>query len=160
MNPPPITSVAARAALVCWLLLATSVLTRADEPSPQPDPGERISHASEIWKLIADQTFYGRYNPNGKSWAEYQSSDGRTAYKENDCIYAGHWSIKDDLVCYRYDAINHGQPACFALFRHGKELDFYMPGSDGKWFLNAYTTDRQPGNPDKMPVDGQSCVGV
>src|SRR5262249_36187538 len=78
MNPPPITSVAARAALVCWLLLATSVLTRADEPSPQPDPGERISHASEIWKLIADQTFYGRYNPNGMSWAEYQSTDGRT----------------------------------------------------------------------------------
>jgi hypothetical protein len=35
-----------------------------------------------------------------------------------------------------------------------------MPGLNGQWFLNAYTTDRRSGNPDKMPVEGQSCVGV
>ena len=35
-----------------------------------------------------------------------------------------------------------------------------MPGVNGTWFLNAYTTERRPGNPDKMPVEGEPCVGA
>ena len=61
-------------------------------------------------KLLTDQTLYGRYNPGGKPWAEYQSPDGRTAYKEENCTYAGHWWIQDDLVCYRYDPSTRASP--------------------------------------------------
>ena len=35
-----------------------------------------------------------------------------------------------------------------------------MPGMNGTWFLNAYTIDRRPGNPDRMPVEGEPCVGA
>ena len=53
-----------------------------------------------------------------------------------------------------------GQAACFALFHQKDQLSFYIPGINGEWFLNAYTTERRPGNPDRMPVEGQACVGV
>lgn len=132
---------------------------RAQEES-QPDPADRISDRREIEKLLTDQTFYGRYSPGGKAWSEYQSPDGRTAYKEENCIYAGHWWIDGDLVCYRYDSFNQGRPACFAIFRNGAELSFYMRDFSGEWLLNAYTTEHRAGNPDKMPVEGQACVGV
>ena len=144
--------------------LAVSAAALAQEAAP-PDAGappddQRVSQRAEIDKLLTDQTLYGRYSPGGKPWAEYQSPDGRTAYKEENCTYAGHWWIQDDLVCYRYDSFNQGKPACFALFRQKDQLSFYIPGLNGQWFLNAYTTDRQPGNPDQMPLEGQACVGV
>ena len=89
-------------------------------------------------KLLTDQTLYGRYNPGGKPWAEYQSPEREgPAYKEENCTYAGHWWIQDDLVCYRYDFGNQGKPACFALFHQKDQLSFYIPGINGEWFLNA-----------------------
>jgi hypothetical protein len=132
---------------------------RAQDSAPPP-PEERVSQREEMEKLLKDQTLYGRYTPSGKPWAEYQSPDGRTAYREEDCTYAGHWWIQGELVCYRYDAFNEGRPACFGLFHRNGELAFYLPGPFGQWFLNAYTTDHRVGNPDKMPVQGQTCVGV
>ncbi len=126
----------------------------------QPTGDQRVSKRTEMEKLLTDQTFYGRYDPGGKPWAEYQSPDGRTAYKEENCTYAGHWWIQDDLVCYRYDSFNEGRPACFALFHQKDQLAFYIPGLNGQWFLNAYTTERRSGNPDGMPVEGQACVSV
>ena len=130
-------------------------------PAPSTKEQARAKYVrAEMEKLLTDQTFYGRYNPGGKSWVEYQAPDGRTAYKEENCTYAGHWWIQDDLVCYRYDSFNQGKPACFALFRQKDQLSFYIAGLNGKWFLNAYTTERRPGNPDSMPVEGQACVGV
>jgi hypothetical protein len=146
------------AGLALCLSAAVAPAARADEAPP--DPADRVSERQAIEKLLTDQTFYGRYNPDGKAWSEYQAPDGRTAYREENCIYAGHWWIQGDLVCYRYDAFNAGRPACFAVFRRGPQLGFYMPGADGQWLLNAYTLDRKPGNPDQMPVEGQACVGV
>ena len=133
--------------------------SRRRSAGPPPDD-QRVSQRAEIDKLLTDQTLYGRYSPGGKPWAEYQSPDGRTAYKEENCTYAGHWWVQDDLVCYRYDSFNQGKPACFALFHQKDQLSFYIPGLNGEWFLNAYTTERRPGNPDRMPVEGQACVGV
>jgi len=160
-----------------WLAASTAALGQEAAPpdvrppaAGPPEPGQpevgppkgdqRVSQRAEMEKLLTDQTFYGRYNPGGKPWAEYQSPDGRTAYKEENCTYAGHWWIQDDLVCYRYDSFNQGKPACFALFRQKDQLSFYIPGLNGTWFLNAYTTERRSGNPDRMPVEGQACVGV
>ena len=144
-------------ALAVALVLSLSA-ARAEDRAP-PDPSDRISDKAEIEKLIGDQTFYGRYT-DGKPWAEYQSADGRTAYKEENCTYAGHWWIDNDLVCYRYDAFNEGRPAGFGVFRRGGEIGVYMRGLYGQWFLNAYTEERRSGNPDKMPLQGQACVGV
>ena len=143
--------------LTAWLFTAPPAVAEDDA---QPDPASRVSKREDMEKLLTDQTFYGRYSFGGKVWAEYQAPDGRTAYKEENCIYAGHWWIQDDLVCYRYEAFQNGKPACFGLFRHDSQLDFYMPGMNGTWFLNAFTTERRPGNPDKMPVEGEPCVGA
>jgi hypothetical protein len=145
-----------------WLAVSTAALGQAaGQPEAGPRPGDqRVSQRAEMEKLLTDQTFYGRYNPGGKPWVEYQAPDGKTAYKEENCTYAGHWWIQDDLVCYRYDSFNQGKPACFALFRQKDQLSFYIAGLNGQWFLNAYTTERRPGNPDSMPVEGQACVGV
>jgi hypothetical protein len=145
-----------------WLAVSSAAL--GQEPGPpeagSPPDDQRVSQRAEMEKLLTDQTLYGRYNPGGKPWTEYQSPDGRTAYKEENCTYAGHWWIQGDLVCYRYDSFNQGKPACFALFHQKDQLSFYIPGLNGEWFLNAYTTERRPGNPDRMPVEGQACVGV
>jgi len=150
--------------LAAGFLLAASSAVLAQEAAPpedaQPPADQRVTDRTEIDKLLTDQTLYGRYSPGGKAWAEYQSPDGKTAYKEENCTYAGHWWVQDDLVCYRYDSFNQGKPACFALFREKDKLSFYIPGLNGQWFLNAYTTERRPGNPDEMPVEGQACVGV
>ena len=143
--------------LTAWLFAIPPVLAEDDA---QPDPAARVSQRAEMEKLLTDQTLYGRYSGGGKVWAEYQAADGRTAYKEENCIYAGHWWIQDDLVCYRYEAFQNGKPACFGLFLRDNQLTFYMPGMNGTWFLNAYTVDRRPGNPDRMPVEGEPCVGA
>ncbi len=154
---PLASALAALALLVLGILSAGSAM--AGGP-PQPDPATRITDRAEMEKLLIDQTFYGNYAGNGEPWAEYQSRDGRTAYLQGDCIYAGHWWIRVDLVCYRYDSFNDGQAACFGMFERNGQLEFYMRDFDGTWVLNAYTTRRRPGNPDKMPLDGEACVGV
>ncbi len=148
----------ASAGLIAGLALFLSAAQAQD--SEQPDPADRITDRGELDHLIKDQTFYGLYSPSGKPWSEYQASDGRTAYREENCTYAGHWWIEAGEVCYRYDAFNDGKPACFAMFHRGDQLAFYLRGLSGEWYLNAYTTGRRPGNPDNMPVEGQTCVGV
>lgn len=124
-----------------------------------PTPRERIAERTEIQKLLTDHTLYGRY-VGGQSWIEYHSPDGRTAYQENNCTYQGHWWIASGLVCFRYEAFNDGKPACFRLYRNGERLDFDFDEGGGDWKLNAYTVDRRPGNPNKLPLQGQACVGV
>jgi hypothetical protein len=120
---------------------------------------ERIADRTEIQRLLTDHTLYGRY-VGGQPWTEYHSPDGRTAYRENNCTYQGHWWIASGLVCFRYDAFNDGKPACFRLYHNGSRLDFDYDQGGGVWQLNAYTVDRRPGNPEKLPLQGQSCVGV
>jgi len=138
-------------------VLASSGMPRADDL--QPPTRQRVADRAEIQRLLTDHTLYGYY-VGGQSWAEYHSPDGRTAYEENNCVYAGHWWIESGLVCFRYEAFNQGQPACFQLYRLGERLEFdYRQGSNN-WKLNAYTVARIPGNPDRMPLEGQSCVGV
>ena len=124
-----------------------------------PTHRERVEDRAEIQKLLTDHTLYGRY-VGGQRWTEYHSLDGRTAYRENNCVYQGHWWIASGLVCFRYDAFNEGQPACFRLYRNGERLDFDYEVGGGDWKLNAYTVDRRPGNPEKLPLQGQACVGV
>lgn len=143
--------------MTVWLCAIPAL---AEDDDAQPDPEARISQPAEMKQLLTNQTLYGRYSFGGKAWAEYQAADGRTAYKEENCIYAGHWWIQDDLVCYRYEAFQNGKPACFGLFLRDNQLTFYMPGMNGTWFLNAYTIDRRAGNPDRMPVEGEPCVGA
>jgi hypothetical protein len=143
--------------ITVWLCAVPAL---AEDDDAQPDPEARISQPAEMKQLLTNQTLYGRYSFGGKAWAEYQAADGRTAYKEENCIYAGHWWIQDDLVCYRYEAFQNGKPACFGLFLRDNQLTFYMPGMNGTWFLNAYTIDRRAGNPDRMPVEGEPCVGA
>ncbi len=144
---------------LAWLVLALVSGGAVAQESGEDSPGERVSDKAAIESLLKDQTVYGRY-ASGLAWSEYHSPDGRTAYRENDCVYAGHWWVADGLVCFRYDAFNGGRPACFRLYRRNDRLSFYYPTRFGSWILNAYTIDRRPGNPDKMPVEGQSCVGV
>jgi hypothetical protein len=124
-----------------------------------PTQRERIEDRAEIRKLLTDHTLYGRY-VGGEPWTEYHSPDGRTAYRENDCTYQGHWWIASGLVCFRYEAFNDGRPACFRLYRNRDQLDFDYEEADGEWKLNAYSVDRRPGNPEKLPLQGQACVGV
>ncbi len=131
---------------------------RADDMQ-HPVPRQRIEDPAEIRKLLADHTLYGHY-AGGQPWTEYHSPDGRTAYRENNCVYQGHWWVQSGLVCFRYDAFNDGQPACFRLYHNGERLDFDFDQGSGKWTLNAYTLDRKPGNPEKLPLQGQACVGV
>jgi len=124
-----------------------------------PKQRERIADRAKIQELLTDHTLYGRY-AGGQPWTEYHSPDGRTAYRENNCVYQGHWWIASGLVCFRYDAFNEGKPACFRLYRNGDRLDFDYDRGVGIWTLNAFTVDRRPGNPEKLPLQGQSCVGV
>jgi len=142
-----------------WLALALFAGGAFAQESGADTPGERVSDKAAIEALLKDQTLYGRY-VNGLAWAEYHSPDGRTAYRQYDCVYAGHWWVAGGLVCFRYDAFNQGRPACFRLYRNGDRLNFYYPSLVGPWVLNAYSLVRKPGNPDKMPVEGQACVGV
>jgi hypothetical protein len=124
-----------------------------------PPPHERIEDSGEIRQLLTDSTLYGRY-VGGQRWSEYHSPDGRTAYRENNCTYQGHWWIDAGLVCFRYEAFNEARPACFRLYRNKDQLDFYQQRLDGDWVLNAYTNDRRKGNPENLPLQGQACVGV
>jgi hypothetical protein len=135
----------------------TAGILRAD--GLQPPTRQRVEDRIGIEQLLTDHTLYGYY-VGGQPWSEYHSPDGRTAYQENNCVYAGHWWVEQGLVCFRYEAFNHGQPACFQLYRVGDRLEFDYRQGASTWKLNAYTVDRRQGNPDKMPLDGQSCVGV
>jgi len=144
---------------LAWLALTLLSGGALAQESGDDSRGERISDKAAIESLLKDQTLYGRY-VSGIAWSEYHSPDGRTAYRQNDCVYAGHWWVAGGLVCFRYDAFNGGRPACFQLYRKGDGLSFYYPSLFGPWILNAYTIDRRPGNPDKMSVEGQACVGV
>ena len=144
---------------LAWLMLTLVSGSAHAQQSGDDSPGERISDKAAIESLLKDQTLDGRY-VSGLAWSEYHSPDGRTAYRQNDCVYAGHWWVADELVCFRYDAFNGGRPACFQLYRKGDRLSFYYRGALGVWYLNAYTIRRLPGNPDKMPVEGEACVGV
>ena len=108
-------------------------------------------------KLLTDQTFYGRYNPGGKPWP-IQSPDGRTAYKEENCTYAAIGRSRTIWSAIATNSFNQGKPACFALFRQ-KDRSPLIPRAQREVTLNAYTTERRPGNPDRMPVEGR-LVGV
>jgi hypothetical protein len=144
---------------LAWLILTLLSGGALAQESGDDTRGERVSDQAAIESLLKDQTLYGHY-VNGLAWSEYHSPDGRTAYRQNDCVYAGHWWVAGGLVCFRYDAFNWGRPACFRLYLKGDRLSFYYPSLFGPWILNAYSTKRLPGNPEKMPVEGQSCVGV
>ena len=146
------------AMLVFGLLLIASATLKAEGGEHQPG-GQRLEDRGEIQKLLTDHTLYGRYM-DGQSWTEYHSPDRRTAYRENNCTYQGHWWVASGLICFRYNALNDGQPACFRVFRNGEHLDFYFEQASGAWTLNAYSLDRRPGNPEKLPLEGQACVGV
>lgn len=147
-----------RLGLACLLVVAVLVLPGlaagedAQKPAPQP-----IDNPAELKRLLNDQTVYGRY-ANGDPWTEYQSPDGRTSYLEKNCIYRGHWWIAGGQVCYRYEEIENGTVFCFRLYREGPRLDFYYELAPGDWQLNAYTIDVTPGNPEKLPLEGQSCT--
>ena len=142
---------------IAALLISARTLRAGDIEYPLHR--ERIEDRAEIEKLLTDHTLYGRY-VGGQPWTEYHSPDGRTAYRENNCVYQGHWWIASGLVCFRYDALNEGRPACFRLYHNGDRLDFDVEEGAGSWTLNAYTLDRRPGNPEKLPLEGQACVGV
>jgi len=139
------------------LLLIAGSLRAADIEHPKPR--ERIEDRAKIQELLTDHTLYGRY-VGGQSWTEYHAADGRTAYRENNCVYQGHWWIASGLVCFRYEAFNEGKPACFRMYRNGDRLDFDYDGGIGVWRLNAFSVERRQGNPEKLPLQGQSCVGV
>jgi hypothetical protein len=142
-------------------LLALGLITRATLADDRDNlaGAELMTDRTTIEKLLSDRTLYGRYS-DGDAWAEYHEPDGRTAYHQNNCTHAGRWWIESGLVCFRYDDFNAGRPTCFQLYRRGDRLEFYNRQFDGSWKLNAYTTDIRPDNPDKMPVEGQACVGV
>ena len=159
VKPMPRRIILFRPFALAWLALILLVGSAPAQDITDESAGQRVTDKAEIDGLLKDQTVYGRY-VNGLAWSEYHSPDGRTAYHENDCTYAGHWWIADGLVCFRYDAFNQGRPACFRLYRQGDRLNFYYPSLVGPWVLNAYSIGRRPGNPDKMPVEGQVCVGV
>ena len=147
-----------RLATFCLLLLCLCVPALAQEGQDNL-PGERLTDKAVIEGLLKDHTVYGRYS-TGLEWSEYHSPDGRTGYRENGCVYPGHWWVADGLVCFRYDAFNQGLPACFRLYREGEKLSFYYRSAIGLWFLNAYSVDRKPGNPDNLPLGSHACVGV
>jgi hypothetical protein len=140
-------------------VLAALLLPRlaGAEDAPKPSPPQPIDNPVDIKRLLNDQTVYGRYS-NGDPWAEYQSPDGRTAYQEKNCIYRGHWWVAGDQVCYRYEEIENGTVFCFRLYHDGPRLDFYYELAPGDWQLNAYSIDVTPGNPEKLPLEGRSCV--
>ena len=46
------------------------------------------------------------------------------------------------------------------MYRNGDRLDFDYDGGIGVWRLNAFSVNRRQGNPEKLPLEGQSCVGV
>lgn len=142
-------------------LLALGLFTRTTLAENQGGSAgaELMTDRAAIEKLLSNRTLYGRYS-DGEAWAEYHEADGRTAYHQNNCTHAGHWWIDSGLVCFRYDDYNAGKPTCFQLYRRGDRLEFYNQQFDGSWKLNAYTTGSRPDNPDKMPVEGQACVGV
>ena len=144
---------------LAWLVLALLSGGALAQESGDDSRGERVSDKAAIESLLKDETVYGRYS-TGMEWTEYHSPDGRTGYRQNGCVYPGHWWVADGLVCFRYDAFNEGRPACFQLYREGEKLSFYYRSALGLWFLNAYSTDRKPGNPDRLPLDTHACVGV
>ena len=139
-------------------IFASAGTLRADDMQ-HPTPRQRIEDPGEIKRLLTDHTLYGLY-VGGDSWTEYHSPDGRTAYRENNCVYQGHWWIASGLVCFRYEAFNDNRPACFRLYHNGERLDFDYDTGGGIWTLNAYSIDRRPGNPEKLPLAGQACLGV
>ncbi len=136
------------------LILATVPIHAQNAPAP--DDRRLIDNPDEIKHLLTEQTVYGRYT-NGTIWTEYQSSDGRTAYEQDNCIYEGKWWIAAGEVCYRYQAMENGATYCFQLYQHSSRLEFYGEFAPGDWQLNAYSVDVTPGNPEKLPLDKQGC---
>lgn len=144
---------------LAWLALTLLSGGALAQEASEESAGPRVSDKAAIEDLLKDQTVYGRYT-NGESWSEYHAPDGRTAFRLKNCTYAGHWWVADGLVCFRYDAFSHGKEICYRLHRQGDRLEFYIRGVEGVWWLSSYSVDRRPGNPDKMSVEGEACVGV
>jgi len=139
--------------LAAGLILAVSL--GAQETMAQDDMA--ITGEAALRALFAGQTFYG-HTREGSAWAEYYRPDGKSAYREGDCVTPGEWRVNENGACFAYPAFESGEIACYRLFRDGDQIDF-VPDEGGDSDADFLAESIKPGNPEQLPMSMTGSCG-
>ncbi|HEX4766596.1 MAG TPA: hypothetical protein VH414_10000 [Lichenihabitans sp.] len=118
------------------LALALPPWPRYAQATPPTDQARALS-GSEAWAAMLDNTITGT-TPDG-NYTEFFKSDGSFVHVDRDGRAVGHWSLKDQRVCFTYpdeDDVECRRPELDG--RHGAFTD-----ADGM----RYAFELLPGNP-------------
>ncbi len=109
----------------------------AQAPTPRATELPRPLSGSEAWAAMLGNTIAGT-TPDG-DFTEFFNADGSFVHVDRDGRAAGHWSLKEQRVCFSYpdeDEVECRRPELEG--RHGAFMD-----TDG----TRYAFELLPGNP-------------
>jgi hypothetical protein len=133
--------------------LAALLLLSAPAQGEETVPEGRVLGNETLETLVSGRTQYGNRS-DGSSDIEFHSSDGRSAYWYEGCLYRGIWWATDDSLCYIYPTTTWPGPHCFFVERQDGALRFVgTPGDPDALVITI--TDNVPGNPENFPLDGE-----
>ena len=141
------------ASLTAALILAASL--GGQSASGQDDTA--ITGEAALRALFNEQTFYG-HTSEGSAWAEYYRGDGKSAYREGDCVTPGEWRVSENGACFAYPTFEGGEIACYRLFRDGDQIDF-VPDEGGDSDADFLAESIKPGNPEQLPMSMTGSCG-
>lgn len=130
-------------------LLALALPARGEEAVPD---GRILGHKT-LESLVSGRTQYGDRS-DGSSDIEFHSSDGRSAYWYEGCLYRGIWWATEDTLCYIYPTTTWPGPHCFIVERRDGALRFVGAPGDLDPLVITITAN-VPGNPEHFPLDGE-----
>jgi hypothetical protein len=141
------------ASLAAALVLAASL--GAQVAIAQDDTA--ITGEAALRTLFTEQTFYG-HTREGSAWTEYYRADGKSAYREGDCVTPGEWRVSENGACFAYPTFESGEIACYRLFRDGDQIDF-VPDEGGDSDADFLTESIKPGNAEQLPMSMTGSCG-
>ncbi|MCF4166387.1 hypothetical protein L2U69_12095 [Zavarzinia compransoris] len=162
---------ALRAAFATLVLAAAFLLDATAAARADVDV---IRDPARLRDMLAGRTLYGRYL-NGDAVAEYYAPDGKAAYRQRQCLYAGRWWIErltadfgifeagTPTVCFQYRALNpDGPPFCFAVSgTAGAERFYGTSGAPEYSGIPTLLTDHwAEGNAEPLSLEGDGCPSV
>jgi hypothetical protein len=122
------------------------------------EDGVAITGEPALRMLFVDQTFYG-HTREGTAWTEYYWPDGRSSYKQDDCITPGHWRASETGACFAYPSFENGEVSCYLLFRSNDQIDF-VPDGGGDPDAEFIAETIKAGNAGGLPATaGGNCGG-
>jgi hypothetical protein len=156
-------------ALALLVALISSALTPAAASNL-----DLIRDPTALRSLFSGRTLYARY-ADGERVAEFYSPDGRSAYRQYQCLHAGKWWVDQlpaafgsieagtPMICFKYASIEPAdRPTCFAVGgSRGAERFYPLHGRPEYAELPVVFAVRwAEGNAEPLPLDVDNCPSV